>query len=89
MSNVLTVKGRVGGFEYGYVGSQRWIVRDRRSGETVATARDLSGASQEARRLWAKGQRVIENPNGAGFMAAGRWFETAGEARDAINAGAL
>ena len=89
MNTQVTIKGRVGDFEYGYVSSQRWIVRDRRTGETVATARDLSGASQEARGLWAKHQRVIENPNGAGFMAVGRWFETAGEARDAIMAGAL
>ena len=48
MAKPPTIKGRVGEFEYGHVGSQSWIVRDRRTGETVGTARDLSGASQRA-----------------------------------------
>lgn len=48
MANAPTIKGRVGEFEYGHVGSQNWIVRDRRTGETVGAARNLSGASQRA-----------------------------------------
>lgn len=51
-----TLKGRVGDFEYGYVGKSRWIVRDRRNGLTVATARDLAGASREATRFHLGGE---------------------------------
>ena len=44
-------KGRVGEFEYGYVGKSRWVVFDRRDGVIVAKSRDLSGAALEAKRF--------------------------------------
>jgi hypothetical protein len=46
-----TIKGRVGNFTYGIAGKMRWIVRDRRTGEVVAIAENLNGASRLADRF--------------------------------------
>lgn len=47
-----TIKGRVGDFEYGYEGKQKWIIRDRRTGEVVDRDTNQSGASRKATRLY-------------------------------------
>lgn len=43
-------KGAVGSYEYWLAGKMHWEIR--KGGEVVATARDLSGASTTARRLY-------------------------------------
>jgi len=46
----ITIKGRVGKFEYGYVSSQNWLVRNRETLEVYGYARHLNGAFTLARR---------------------------------------
>lgn len=49
----VTIKGRVGEFEYGYIGSQKWIVRDRSTGEIVGRERNQLDAANTAKRIHA------------------------------------
>jgi hypothetical protein len=44
-------KGRVGKFSVWLVGSQQWEIKNRRTGEVVATAQNMNGAFKIAEQF--------------------------------------